>query len=62
MNKSNSNLQDLTEMANLIQANESLPNETDLLNSPIANKPYDSVFIFFQLQILRILLKIFLFL
>ena len=38
------NLEDNTEMANLI--NESVPNETDLLNSPKRisnNQPYDSV-------------------
>jgi hypothetical protein len=39
-----SNLEDSTEMANLI--NESVSNETDLLNSPkrtVSNQPYNSV-------------------
>lgn len=49
MIKSKSNLQDSTEMANLITAtNEPLSNETDLLNSPngaAPSRPYDSVIV-----------------
>ena len=50
MNKSNSNLQDSFEMENLMPANESLSNETDLLNSPSHNKPYDSVKLVFLIK------------
>ncbi len=36
-------MQDSTEMANLIQTNESTANETDFLNLPTRSIPYDSV-------------------